>query len=89
MLVLSRKSHEAVVVGDTPGSVCRLKVTVLEIGHGIVRLGFEAGTDMFIHRLEVWERVRAACPPVHGADAGTLAPDAERPVGTNSPEGLA
>jgi carbon storage regulator CsrA len=87
MLVLSRKSQEAVVVGDAPGSVCRLKVTVLEIGHGVVRLGFEAGTDVFIHRWEVWERVRAAGLHVHAADApGTpAAEEVEKPVRPNLP----
>jgi len=57
MLVLTRKSREAVVVG---GSVCferMLKVTVLEIGSGKVRLGFEVDKEVPVHRWEVWERI--------------------------------
>ena len=41
MLVLSRKSQEAVVVGGAGGLVPLLTVTVLEITGTRVRLGFE------------------------------------------------
>ena len=41
MLVLSRKQQEAVVVGGSEGFDLMLKVTVLEIQGGKVRLGFE------------------------------------------------
>ena len=61
MLILSRKSCESVVVGDPigrPGQM--LKVTVLEIGTGNVRLGFEAPADIPVHRWEVWHRIRAS-----------------------------
>jgi carbon storage regulator CsrA len=57
MLVLSRKSKESVVVGGTDGIA--LKITVLEINGGRVRLGFEAAADIPVHRLEVWERIHA------------------------------
>jgi len=63
MLVLSRKSLEAVVVGGTAGFERLLKVTVLEISHGKVRLGFEVDADVPVHRLEVWERMCAAARP--------------------------
>jgi carbon storage regulator len=63
MLVLSRKSNESVVVGGPEHSEHLLKVTVLEIGNGRVRLGFEANGDVPIHRLEVWERIRAGSAP--------------------------
>jgi carbon storage regulator CsrA len=35
-----------------------LKVTVLEIKNGSVRLGFEADASVPVHRAEVWERIR-------------------------------
>ena len=63
MLVLTRKKRESVVVGGSDGFGHILKVTVLEIGHGKVRLGFEADKDVPVHRSEVWERIRATCPP--------------------------
>ena len=59
MLVLSRKCQEAVVVGGANGLEALIKVTVLAIEKGKVRLGFEARDDVPVHRLEVWERIRA------------------------------
>jgi len=58
MLVLSRKCQEVIVVSRADGYNVLLKVTVLGIDNGKVRLGFEAADDVPIHRLEVWERIR-------------------------------
>jgi carbon storage regulator len=52
MLVLTREVGEKVVIAD------EVKVTVLEISGGQVKLGFEAPDDIAIHRLEIWERIR-------------------------------
>ena len=60
MLVLTRKSLESVVVGGSGRFERMLKVTVLEIKHGCVRLGFEADADIPVHRSEVWERIQGA-----------------------------
>jgi carbon storage regulator CsrA len=35
-----------------------LKVTVLEIRPGSVKLGFEADAKVPVHRSEVWERIQ-------------------------------
>ncbi len=59
MLVLTRKCQEAVVVSGADGLNVLLKVIVLGIERGKVRLGFEAGQDVPVHRLEVWEQIRA------------------------------
>jgi len=59
MLVLSRKNQESVVVGGSEGFEPLLKVTVLEIGNGKVRLGFDVDAAVPVHRLEVWERIAA------------------------------
>jgi carbon storage regulator CsrA len=53
MLVLSRKNREAVVIGGTVGCERMIKVTVIGIKNGQVRLGFEADADVPVHRLEV------------------------------------
>ena len=63
MLVLTRKSQEAVIVGGCAGFERTLKVTVVEIVGGRVRLGFEADADVPVHRSEVWERIRAGGRP--------------------------
>ncbi len=57
MLVLTRKVQEAVVVGGTVGFERVVKVTVLEIIGGKVRLGFEADADVPVNREEVLERI--------------------------------
>jgi carbon storage regulator CsrA len=58
MLVLSRKIQESVVVGGSEGFERLLKVTVLQIDGGRVRLGFEVDTQVPVHRWEVWERIQ-------------------------------
>ena len=59
MLVLSRKSQESVVVGGSDRFERLLKVTVVEIRNGSVKLGFEAEADVAVHRSEVWERIQS------------------------------
>ena len=57
MLILARKSQEAVVISGA-GLEPMIKVTVLEVRGSSVKLGFEAGDEVPIHRAEVWERIR-------------------------------
>jgi len=69
MLVLSRKNQESVIIGAEEGLGSTVKVTVVEIGSGSVRLGFEAKKTVAVHREEVWERIRAnggPAPPKDG-----------------------
>jgi carbon storage regulator len=63
MLVLSRKRLESVVVGGAAGFERLLKVTVLELKGGSVRLGFEVDSSVPVHRWEVWERIHAGGRP--------------------------
>lgn len=73
MLVLTRKSQEAVVVGGTGGFEHMLKVTVVDIRNGKVRLGFEVDAAVPVHRWEVWERIQAGDAPDH-PPAGAAVP---------------
>ena len=57
MLVLTRRSQEAVMVGARNSSERFLKVTVLDIRGGRVKLGFEVDPEIPVHRWEVWERI--------------------------------
>jgi carbon storage regulator CsrA len=68
MLVLSRKSLESVVVGGTLNLQPVLKVTVLEIRGGKVKLGFEADPSIPVQRTEVWERNRTGEMPTGHTD---------------------
>jgi len=63
MLVLSRKCQETVVVGGVEGFEHLLKVTVLEVRGGNVKLGFEVDASVPVHRWEVWERLGEARQP--------------------------
>lgn len=51
MLVLSRKEGEAVIVGE------EIIVTVIEIRGDKVRLGFQAASDIPIHRKEIHDQI--------------------------------
>ena len=51
MLVLSRKVNEVICIGDS------IRVTVVEIGQGRVRLGIVAPRTVSVDRLEVRERL--------------------------------
>jgi carbon storage regulator CsrA len=68
MLILTRKAKEAVVVGGVGGFERLLKVVVLAVSGGKVRLGFEAAADVPVHRLEVWERIVASELPDRPAE---------------------
>ena len=51
MLVLSRKTEESMYIGDD------IKITVLDIRGGQVRIGITAPQDIKIHREEVYKRL--------------------------------
>lgn len=64
MLVLSRKNRESVIVGRPGTGDQMLKVTVLQVRGGKVRLGIEADRSIPILRSELFERdlaVEGAC----------------------------
>jgi carbon storage regulator CsrA len=62
MLILRRKSQESVVVAASNGFERLLKVTVLGVNSGVVRLGFEVDEDVSVHRSEVWSESAPATP---------------------------
>lgn len=53
MLVLTRKAGEGILVGDD------IRITVVEIKGGGVRIGIEAPPEKKIYRQEVYDRIRA------------------------------
>jgi carbon storage regulator len=52
MLVLTRKLGENIRIGDT------VKITVLEVRSGQVKLGIEAPADVKVHREEIYARIQ-------------------------------
>ncbi len=59
MLVLSRKTRESIVIGDSNSLHGNVRVTVVEVRGGRVWLGIDAHPDVPIHRNEVHERICA------------------------------
>lgn len=51
MLVLTRKVGEGLVIGD------EIRITVVEIKGGGVRIGIEAPASVKVHRQEVYQRI--------------------------------
>jgi carbon storage regulator len=51
MLILTRRTGEAVVVGK------QTKLTVLGVRGDTVRIGFDAPKEIAIHREEIYERI--------------------------------
>ncbi len=52
MLVLTRKAGEGIIIGDD------IKITIVELKGGGVRVGIDAPRDMKIHRQEVFDRIK-------------------------------
>jgi len=59
MLVLSRTRRESVVVGGPDGFDRLLNVTVLNIRATNMKPGFDVGTNVPVHHIEVWQRINA------------------------------
>lgn len=54
MLVLKRQLHQSITIGDD------IKITVVEIQEGAVRLGIAAPREIPVHREEVRDAIRDA-----------------------------
>ena len=54
MLILTRRVGETIVIGD------EVRVTVLGIRGGQVRIGIEAPDAVAVHREEIYDRIQAA-----------------------------
>jgi carbon storage regulator len=65
VLVLSRRSHESIRIGDN------IVITVLEVRGDHVRLGIDAPSDVEVHRQEVYEAIQSA-----NVSAASPTPDA-------------
>jgi carbon storage regulator len=52
MLVLTRKVHQSIMIGD------EIEVVVLEVRGEQVRLGINAPKNVTVHRQEIYEQIR-------------------------------
>ena len=53
MLVLTRKVHQSIMIGDD------IEVVVLEVRGEQVRLGINAPKSVTVHRQEIYEQIRS------------------------------
>jgi len=51
MLVLTRKVGESINIGD------KIKITIITIDSGQVRLGIDAPKDIIVHREEIYNKI--------------------------------
>ena len=52
MLVLARKRGEVITIGDD------IRITVVHVERGQVRIGIDAPVEMPVHRREVYEAIK-------------------------------
>ncbi len=52
MLVLTRKAGEGIIIGDD------IRITVVEMKGGGVRIGIDAPRELKVHRQEVYDRIK-------------------------------
>jgi carbon storage regulator len=64
VLVFTRKLDEAIVIGEG------IEIKILRIGRDGVRIGVSAPANVPVHRLEIYDQIRAANTTA-AADAGT------------------
>lgn len=65
MLILSRKIHESIVIGED------VEITVVEVRGGRVRLGIRAPKEVPVHRREVQDAIEAERNNAGPASAAT------------------
>lgn len=75
MLVLSRKSGEAIMLGDD------IKIVIVETRSDKVRVGIEAPPEMPVHRQEVYEAIQREMQEQGGLPQEAESPQAEEAQG--------
>ncbi len=73
MLVLSRKLQEAIVIGSA-GAAGLVRVTIVGIRGGKVKLGIEVDADVAVHRSEIYDRLNHGGPSPDAPTGAVAAP---------------
>lgn len=54
MLVLTRKQDQVINIGDS------IRIKIVDIGNGVVKIGIDAPKDMPVYRAELYEKLKQA-----------------------------
>ncbi len=66
MLVLTRKSGQAIRIGET------VTITVVQLAHNRVRIGIEAPCSVPVHRGEIYDRIQQELLAENDTDTAAL-----------------
>ena len=66
MLILTRKLGENIRIGD------KIKITILDVKGGQVKLGIDAPPHIAVHREEIYERIREENRRASGVSPETI-----------------
>jgi carbon storage regulator len=66
MLILTRKLGENIRIGD------KIKITILDVKGGQVKLGIDAPPHVAVHREEIYERIREENRRASGVSPQTI-----------------
>jgi carbon storage regulator len=66
MLILTRKLGENIRIGD------KIKITVLDVKGGQVKLGIDAPPHIAVHREEIYQKIREENQRASGISPSTL-----------------
>ena len=73
MLVLTRKKHQSIMVGDN------IEISVLDVIGDKVRIGIQAPREVSVFRKEVFLEIRAPVSELPVTSDATVAPTAGKP----------
>ena len=57
MLILTRRKGENILINGAD-----IRITVVDIGAGQVKIGIDAPKDVSVHREEIYEKIQAGMP---------------------------
>ena len=76
MLVLTRRPNESIIIANN------IKITVVSVGPGRVKLGIEAPPDVRVDRQEIHDKIEAAADVFSAVAGGEVSRDAQNTLVT-------
>jgi len=80
MLVLTRRQNESIIIANN------IKITVVSVGPGRVKLGIEAPPDVRVDRKEIHDKIEQSSDVLAAVGGATTAENQNTLVGHNGPD---